>query len=152
MVHDTYASGHTQLGDYSVPAAVVHGHLVDLLAHGRRTFDREEQSAPRPVLHLLDVGRRFSPSAGGMLDSSGSTARDLSLAQELRRLVQALDHRDVQDVDMQEWTRSALRVIERVEKPDAKLEDLAELREFAEGPLLQVLERIMDLPASDPAE
>jgi hypothetical protein len=150
MVHDISASEHTQLGDYSVPAAVVHGHLVDLIAHGRRTFDQDQSLPPEPIVHLLRVGRRFSAPAG-MLDSSGSTAKDLSLAEELGQLVRHVD-RSPASQDIQAWAERALSVINRLEQPDAKLDDLADLRSFAEGPLLDVLERIMDLPARDPAE
>jgi hypothetical protein len=156
IVHDIYdslsAAEYAHLGDYSVPAAVVHGHLVDLLEHGERTFDRNHAKAPEPILRLLRVGKRFSPHAGGQLESSGSTAGDLSLAHELRELVTQVERADDPHVDMQSWTERALDVISLIEQPDAKLEDLAELRGFAEGSMLHVLECIMDLPAHDPAE
>lgn len=145
----------SQLASYSVPASVIHSHLVDLLAHGRRTFDQDEPEPPRPILHLLDVGGRFSPRIGGELDSSGSTSQDLSLAQELTRVVHDVEiQQGARDerLDMQDWTRSALDVIIRVEQPSATLEDLAELRPFAERSVLRVLECIMDLPVRAPAE
>ena len=156
IVHDIYDNlgytEHAHLGDYSVPAAVVHGHLVDLIEHGRRTFDQDRSNAPEPIVRLLTVGMRFSPHAGGQLESSGSTARDLSLAQELGDLVRRVEQSAGPELDMQRWTERALNVISLVERPDARVEDLADLRPFAEGPMLDVLEWIMDLPAHDPSE
>jgi hypothetical protein len=140
------------LKEYRVPANLVHTHLLDLLSHGRRTFDLGHAEANSEIRDMLLVGGRYAKQPDGSLDSTGSTSETLTLASEVALLASRRARSPDRDFNLRDWAQRAGVVLSRLEE-NATLEQLsASEHAFIREEFLPFLEAILALPPDEPHE